>query len=555
MSNHFLFVPGTHLRFGVLGSLLGLAVIAAVGQTQQLGLSADLASQPTSEAGDAAAVQQDHEAAGRGTDAPKVTLFRRVVQSKDRASYAIAALALRRWMIAHDPHYPKYHFVAPESWINDPNGPIFYRGKYHLFYQYSPIVAGQRSPMCWGHAVSSDLVHWEDWPVALWPDTPQDRGGVYSGNTVVADDGSLCALYTGNVAGHKETYGILARSRDDGLTWQKRVVMDNARRPNVDSPVHWDGFLWREAGQWRQLIGGTTGGADRQGAAWLWTSPDLQQWTLHGNIAPSIRFGPYWELPYLIPLGSRHVLLVGQGNPYWVGNYDAAKRMFTPQDVHPRQIDTGHYYSFNLNMTDDKGPRGARRQLMHGWVTGPPTPTQDVPYWQGAHSVPRVIRLEGDRVWQEPIPEIEKLRGPRRDLNQLRGDALEIVATFEPGAAKRFGLKLRVSADGREYTRVYFDPATRQFGVDGPTPARNARELKEVRATSVQDSLLPAGSAVTMRIFLDRSIVEVFVNGVAVTARTFPPADALGVELFSEEGQPRVSSLAAYEMSCLAPCL
>ncbi len=186
-------------------------------------------------------------ATANGADvAEPVAGFRNVVESKDLDTYSQAALKLRRWMIENDPHYPIYHFTGPESWINDPNGPIYYRGKYHLFYQFDPIVDGRRSKRCWGHAVSTDLVHWVDWPVAIWPDTPYDRQGVYSGNTVVDANGDLCALYTGNVAGHRETYGMLARSRDGGLTFEKKMVMDNAQRPNKNSPVHWDGFVWKQ---------------------------------------------------------------------------------------------------------------------------------------------------------------------------------------------------------------------------------------------------------------------------------------------------------------------
>lgn len=485
-------------------------------------------------------------AGGAGTaETPEAAVrFRQVARSKDVAAYARAALALRRWMMANDPHYPTYHFTGPESWINDPNGPIFYRGAYHLFYQFDPIVDGRRIVRCWGHAVSADLVHWQDWPVALWPDTDHDRQGVYSGNTLVDDQGRLCALYTGNVADHKEAYGILARSDDAGLTWRKQTVMHDRQRPNAESPVHWDGFTWKAGDQWRQLVGGTTGGNDRQGAAYLWTSPDLEHWTFQKNIAPSIRFGPFWELPYLVPLDGRHVLLVGQGNPYWIGTYDADSMRFTPDNPQPKQVDTGSYYSFNLNMVDNKGPGGSRRQLMHGWVTGPASPTKTVPYWEGAHSIPRVLRLKDGRLWQDPIPEIESLRAEHyhftaataaEGLKGVRGDALEILAVFEPGAAGRFGLKLRVSPDGKACTRVFFDARERKFGIEGS-------------GVVAQDSFLPADRPVPLRAFIDRSIVEAFVNGAACTARTFPAADALGVELFTEGGPAQLKSLDVWRM-------
>jgi len=476
--------------------------------------------------------------------AEPVAAFREVVKSKDIDTFSHAALRLRRWMIENDPQRPIYHFTGPESWINDPNGPIYYRGKYHLFYQFDPIVDGKRSKRCWGHAVSRDLVHWVDWPVAIWPDTRYDREGVYSGNTLIDDNGDLCALYTGNVAGHREAYGMLARSRDGGLSFEKKMVMANTQRPNKDSPVHWDGFVWKGRDAWCQLIGGTTGGEGRRGAAMLWTSPDLERWTFRRNIAPSIKRAAFWELPYLIPLGGKHVLLVGNGNPYWIGSYDEAAMVFMPDDPTPKMIDTGSYYSFNVNMVDDKGPAGTRRQLMHGWVTGPASPTKNVPYWQGAHSIPRVITLRGDRLLQHPVAEIESLRAKHFEFHDLsgphlledvRGDALEIMATFDPAGGARFGFQLRVGTDGKAAVTVAFDPSSGRFDINGRK----------------QPSYVEPGQFVTMRVFLDRSIVEVYVNGCAQTARVFAPPDALGLKVFPLGEDAKLKSLSVWKMKSI----
>ena len=187
--------------------------------------------------------------------------FRVAVTSRERGLFAGAARAnCGAGWLANDPHRPRYHFTAPEGWINDPNGPIYHDGVYHLFYQYRPVYAnGSQSGICWGHASSTDLLHWEDWPVAMWPDSRYDVAGVYSGNTFIDDDGFPCALYTGNVGGHEETYGILARSTDGWLTWHKHKVMGNEQRPNAASPVHWDAQVWKEDGLWQQLIGGAVG--------------------------------------------------------------------------------------------------------------------------------------------------------------------------------------------------------------------------------------------------------------------------------------------------------
>ncbi len=483
---------------------------------------------------------------------PEVANYRSVVRSQDVAEYSKAALALRKWMIAKDPFRPLYHFTGPESWINDPNGPIYHEGKYHLFYQFDPMVSDgpggwRRSARCWGHAVSDDLVHWVDWPVALWPDTPHDREGVYSGNTFVADNGDLCALYTGNVRGGEETYGILARSTNGFVTSTKQVVMDDKQRPSPQSPVHWDGYVWKEGNTWCQLVGGSTAG---RGAAWLWKSPDLEQWTRQRDIAPTIQLSGFWELPYLIPLGGRQVLMVGAaGNPYWVGTYDAKAMLFTPDQSQPRSIDKGTYYSFNPNMVDNKGPGGAPRRIMHGWATVGPTPTRAVPYWEQAHSIPRALTLKDGRVWQEPIPELQTLRadmhsfqnlqvtpGATNLLDSVKGDALEIVATFKPGTAQRFGIHVRSSAsDPKLGVPVWCDARDLTFGAGNVSMASD----------------LKSGDRVTLHIFVDRSIVEVYVNGNANTVASWHDPAAQGVLLFSTGGTCTLETLQVWRMKSI----
>ena len=147
----------------------------------------------------------------------------------------------------------------------------------------------------------------------------------------------------------------------------------------------------------------------------------------------------------------------------------------------------------------------------------------------------------GDRLWQEPIPELKVLRGKHHTTaDQVKGDALEIIATFEPGDAKTFGVKLRVSEDGSQFTRVYFDTAGGTFAVDGQALGQHP-----------QQSYVKSGDPVTLHIFLDRSIVEVYVNGMAQTARTFPGPGCLGVEVFSEGGKAEVKTLDIWEMKSM----
>jgi len=478
----------------------------------------------------------------------EVAAFRKVVKSKDVETFGAAALALRRWMIANDPHLPVYHFTGPESWINDANGVIYHKGTYHLFYQFDPIVDGRRSRRCWGHAVSSDLVHWRDWPVAIWPDSKYDRGGVYSGNVVIDDKGFPVALYTGNVAGHRETYGMLARSTDGFVTWQKKMVMDNKQRPNARSPVHWDAQIWKDGDTWYQLIGGSTGGKSAKGAAFLWTSGDLERWTL---AKPIYTGGPgrFWELPYLLGFGRKYVLMIGVGgNPYWVGTYDKKTLTFKPDNPRTRSADPGDYYAVNPHMVDDKGPGGSQRRIMHAWARTPPTPTKSVPWWQGAHAIPRVISVAGGRLVQEPIPELKVLRGKKSQFGNLSvtpeskdllegagGDALEIIATFKPGGAKRFGLKVRASADGKGGVIIWYDPAGRQFGV------ANRRAPSDLKAPG----------PVRLHVFVDRSIVEAYCNGNAITKVTYVDAAAKGLAVFAEGGKCTLESIEIWKMKSM----
>ena len=513
--------------------------------------------------------------------------FRVAVTSRERAVFDGAARALRRWMAANDPHRPLYHFTAPEGWINDPNGPIYHQGVYHLFYQYRPVYAnGSESAICWGHASSADLLHWQDWPVAMWPDSRYDVAGVYSGNTIIDDDGFPCALYTGNVAGHAETYGILARSTDGWLTWHKHKVMNNEQRPNAASPVHWDAQVWKEGELWQQLIGGAVGeGAGQRGAAHLWTSPDLEDWTHRGTIAEDHDPGRrYWELPYLVPFGEpdreRAVLMVGaRHNPYWTGTYDRAARRFHPDRREPRFIDKGFYYCVNPHMVDDKGPGGAPRRLLHGWVIGARSPVDTVPYWIGAHSIPRVLELAGDELIQSPVPELATLRGPverKRNLaivpgahgylEHVAGDALELELTVDLRGtrAHRFGAVVRASQDGQG-ARVWYEPAANLIGIDrliGPeqvyanSAANEWRDLQgaaeKLRAPQVT---APAGTAhgesrtVTLRIFVDRSILEVYCGGAALTDRLYPDASATGLDLFAEGGTAHGESVSIWPLS------
>jgi sucrose-6-phosphate hydrolase SacC (GH32 family) len=273
----------------------------------------------------------------------------------------------------------------------------------------------------------------------------------------------------------------------------------------------------------------------------------LHNWQLARNIAPLIEHGDYWELPYLVPLDGRHVLMVGRpDNPYWIGRYDSKAMEFTPATPR-RSVDTGDYYSFNPHMVDDKGPNGAARRIMHGWaMVGRPPAIDGVPYWEQAHSIPRVISIRHDRLWQEPIPELQRLRhdptqvakqdlpaGVPVHLASVRGDALELLASFDRKSAQRCGLIVRADGHGKG-TMVWAD-AGDSFGI-------------ESRANT---HFLKAGEPVELRVFVDRGVLEVYCNGVAVTHKCFAAADRIEVFAFSEGGEAKLTALEAWKMKSM----
>ncbi len=475
-----------------------------------------------------------------------------------------------RRKLATDPQRPQYHFLPAANWMNDPNGPLQWKGEYHLFYQYNPNGAFWGT-MHWGHARSRDLVHWEHLPIALAPTKGgPDKDGVFSGSAFV-NRGVPTLVYTGV---NPETQCLA--SSDDMIRWKKF-----AGNPVIASPplgLRVTGFrdpsVWREGDTWLLTVG--AGFRGRGGAVLLYASKDGIQWDYLHTLWEGPAFvsqaskdwpandpvstGEMWECPDFFPLGDKHVLLVStQGFVFYlIGSY--RDRKFHPESQGRADLG-GHVYAVKT-MTDDRG-----RRILWGWIREARSePAYRAAGWAGVTTLPRVLTLRQDsRLGIEPAEELTTLRGDHRRmanvavspetsalLEGVRGDRLEIVAEFDPGDAEEFGLRLRSAPQGQEQTLLVCSRKKRRLFLD---PTRSSLSLDVQRDVQGGSFELQPDEKLRLRIFLDGSVVEVFANGRAALAeRVYPTrADSLGVGLFARGGSTRLVTVDVWEVRPISP--
>jgi beta-fructofuranosidase len=415
-----------------------------------------------------------------------------------------------------DPQRPRFHFLPPRNWMNDPNGFIQFRGRYHLFYQHNPFGPLWGS-MHWGHAVSDDLVHWEHLPLALAP-TPgsPDREGVFSG-CAVDDNGTLTLLYTGN--GHYAQQQCLAVAHDDLVTFEKYAhnpVISGMPPEAGDHTDLRDPFVWREADGWYMALGSRIG--DVGGAVFLYHSDDLRRWQyLHPLFASSApRHRLMWECPNFFQTGDHWVLIISSHTGtttdlvlYFVGRYEGHRFIPLAEGV----LDYGVLYA-PLTTLDDHGQR-----LMIGWTRETwPDAEQVRVGWSGAQCIPRVVSVDEQmRLLMQPIAAVETLRQGRHSLGLLAqpaslplggcARALDIVAVFHPGAGAAI-LSVVMLEDIEEQVIIRYEARSQTLTV--ACHYRSGSPLIRA-AASAPHALLPH-EPLTLRVLLDGSVVEMIAN-------------------------------------------
>ncbi|MFB5675870.1 GH32 C-terminal domain-containing protein [Paenibacillus terreus] len=517
-----------------------------------------------------------------------VVAYRHVLDSAHggvRPSLKYDEIKLDRTPLLSDRHRPQYHVSPPAHWMNEPHAPIYFDGKYHLFYQHNPLGPFFHQ-IHWGHWVSEDLVHWRDLPVALAPEKDQlAPDGIWSGSATYDADGLPVLFFTaGNDSASPNQSVALARStysRDgdpDLVNWVKHPEPLIVQKKGIGAFGDFrDPFVWKDDDGWYALVG--SGMEGEGGAALAFASKDMLNWTYkgplyHADLQKFPYLGPIWELPVLLPLGTdkqgvnKHLLLVspvGKGADvevfYWIGRLDKENLSFIPDQEKPQLIDVGDFhFTGPSGMVDPK----TGRKIIFTIAQGERTP--ELEYKSGwAHNggLPLSVYLRDDgRLGIEPIQELQSLRGEKRlslrnkslaetnvRLREVQGDMLEIQLEIEPCSAKRFGIKVRRTPDGEEETQLYYDANQSMLLVDRTKTTLHPGE----RCGGIQGGKLELpGENLKLHLYLDRSMVEAYANGLkSLTTRVYPSRmDALGLEIWGD-GELTVKTLDIWDMQAI----
>lgn len=464
---------------------------------------------------------------------------------------------------AYEAFRPQFHFTPKTAWMNDPNGLVFYEGEYHLFYQHYPdsTVWG---PMHWGHAVSTDLIHWEHLPIALYPDS---LGYIFSGSAVVdwkntsglgsTEQPPLVAIFTyHNAAGERagkidyQTQGI-AYSLDKGRTWTKYEHNPVLKNPGIidfrDPKVAWN----EVSNQWVMTLA-------VKDHIEFYGSPDLKKWNKLSEFGKSLgAHGGVWECPDLFPLkdeaGNTHWVLFVSINPggpqggsatqYFVGDYDG--KNFTPQDTLTRWIDYGADNYAGVTWSDIPATDGRRLFIgwMSNWQYANVVPTKA---WRSATTLPREVVLnKKDQIFELKFKPVTEIKAIVQNQKSFTGDAsLEnplslIEFTVEAGSQD---FTLTISNDKSE--KVIISAADGLFSVDRTTsgitnfsdvfPTINKMDVSDVQIRNI-------------KVYLDLASVEIFINDGerVMTEIVFPETPYTNVKLQSSSSQFMISSISS----------
>jgi len=427
-----------------------------------------------------------------------------------------------------EPLRPQFHFTSRRGWLNDPNGLVYSRGEYHLFYQHNPYGWGWGN-MQWGHAVSKDLVRWRELPVAIYPKEYGDWA--FSGSAVIDRDNTsgfrqsagelIVASYTSTGRGECIVY-----SQDGGRTFTEYagnpVVKHQGRDPRLvwyGPGRHWVMAVYDEQGTHRGIA--------------FYTSPDLREWQRRSWIDGYFECPELFELPVDRSRTNSRWVLYGADGSYALGKFDG--KTFTPEG--PKQPASFGDCFYASQVYSDVPPSDGRR-IRIGWGRG------DIPGMPFNQMMNFPVELslrttdQGPRLFAWPVKEISALHGRLHEIKAaslppganpfsgLSGELWDIGVELDPGTAAETGLSIR--------------------GV--PIIYRRAEGRLVCRGHSAP--LKPVEGTIRLRVLVDRTSLEIFANDgrVYMPIAVIPKPEDRSLQLFARGGTAHIRSGAVIEM-------
>lgn len=409
-----------------------------------------------------------------------------------------------------------FHLMPVTGWLNDPNGLCMFQGVFHAFFQYSPFDA-QGGVKLWGHCTSENMVDWKQEGAALYPDSPFDCHGVYSGNVLV-EDGRMYLYYTGNVKldgdydyihTGRESNTVLTISEDGKTFGPKKVLMQNCDYPEFVTCHVRDPRVWKEGDRYYMIQGART--KEDQGTALLFVSSDKENWTYSGQITTREKFGCMWECPEYLKIGRRKVLsasVQGLTGGEWKNRNVYQSGYFFVEGDFPGDCQLSEYYLWDYGF-DFYAPQSFRtedgRMIQIGWMGMPDCPQhinktlED--NWQHCFTFPREITQRDGMLLQNPVRELREKKEP---VCMVTGNLhKEGIRTFEVDTEHIMASAFRAMLAG-ELVLEYRDGFFRMYFLHTEKEAvSGGRDMRCTKLPELTD----------VKILADVSSVEVFLNG------------------------------------------